>query len=74
MCGRYNLRLTTSELQGFFDLFRDAAFEWEPRYNIAPTQNVAVFRFDKKTATRCPVLLRWGLIPSWPKTPSSAAA
>ena len=67
MCGRYNLRITSSELQEFFDLFRDVPFDWQPRYNIAPTQEVVAFRFDEDTAPRCPVLLRWGLIPSWAK-------
>lgn len=67
MCGRYNLTLSPSELQEFFDLFRDLDFEqnWKPRYNIAPTQTVAAIRFEEETGPRTPVLIRWGLIPRW---------
>ena len=65
MCGRYNLTLSPNELQEFFDLFREPP--WSPRYNIAPTQSVLAIRFDEEATPREPVLLRWGLIPSWAK-------
>jgi putative SOS response-associated peptidase YedK len=42
----------------------------EPRYNIAPTQMVAVVRLDAKTARRQLRLMKWGLIPFWAKDPS----
>jgi putative SOS response-associated peptidase YedK len=67
MCGRFNLRLTTVELQQFFDLFR--APEWRPRYNIAPTQDVVAIRRDDQ-GRRVGDLLRWGLIPSWADDPA----
>ncbi len=69
MCGRYNLTLSPTELQEFFDLFRDLEFEreWKPRYNIAPTQTVVAIRFDEETGPRTLVLMRWGLIPRWAK-------
>ena len=41
--------------------------EWEPRYNIAPTQSVLAIRRQSQTLSRELVLLRWGLIPSWAK-------
>jgi putative SOS response-associated peptidase YedK len=39
----------------------------EPRYNIAPTQNVAVIIQDKG---RKLTAFQWGLIPSWVKDPA----
>ena len=37
--------------------------DWEPRYNIAPSQAVPVIR--QTNSTRELSLMRWGLIPSW---------
>jgi len=65
MCGRYNLRLTPSELQQVFDLFREP--DWQPRWNICPTQQVLGIRFDEDATPREPVLLRWRFLPSWAK-------
>lgn len=63
MCGRYTLRTPPAELAEFFGLFREP--DVRPRYNIAPTQSVLAIRFDENATPREPVLLRWGLIPSW---------
>jgi putative SOS response-associated peptidase YedK len=41
-----------------------------PRFNVAPTQNVAVVRLDSKQQGRELPHLRWGLIPSWADDPS----
>ena len=41
-----------------------------PRYNAAPTDNLAVVRFNPQTRTRALDLLRWGLVPLWAKDPS----
>ena len=38
-----------------------------PRYNIAPSQQVAAIRLNPEVAKRECVALRWGLIPSWAK-------
>ena len=48
--------------------------EWEPRYNIAPTQPVAVVRQHPQEPVRKLSMMRWGLIPSWAKDPSTAAS
>lgn len=48
--------------------------DWTPRYNIAPTQPVPVIRQHPKEAHRVLSLMRWGLIPSWAKDASGAAA
>jgi putative SOS response-associated peptidase YedK len=42
----------------------------EPRYNIAPTQMVAIIRLDRETLKRRLVLVKWGLVPFWAKDSS----
>ncbi len=46
--------------------------DWNPRYNIAPTQPIPVIRQNPKEPVRELSLARWGLIPSWAKDPSVA--
>jgi putative SOS response-associated peptidase YedK len=38
----------------------------EPRFNFAPMQRGIVVRPDKE-GRREPVMMRWGLVPSWAK-------
>lgn len=67
MCGRY--RLTRADrLVERFDA--ELAEELQPRYNIAPTQPVAVVR--AKSCGRVIASMRWGLIPNWAKDASMA--
>jgi putative SOS response-associated peptidase YedK len=57
-------------LIGQFQLGVEAARQFalfEPRYNIAPTQDVLVVRVQPKQGEREAVMLRWGLVPSWSK-------
>ena len=72
MCGRYRLSRRKQIIAEHFDAdpFED---DWEPRYNIAPTQPVAIIRQNPKEPVRELSLVRWGLIPSWSKDASSAA-
>jgi putative SOS response-associated peptidase YedK len=44
---------------------------FEPRYNIAPTQDIVTIRSDPATGRRYAGMLRWGLVPSWSKTLAS---
>jgi putative SOS response-associated peptidase YedK len=74
MCGRFTLRTPASVLIVQFDL--DASVDrqlklFEPRYNIAPTQEVLAIRADPRDGHRSVATLRWGLIPSWTKEPIS---
>lgn len=63
MCGRFVLTANPDIIQTTFDL-TSIPSEMIPRYNIAPTQPVAVIaNDDPKTLT----FHRWGLIPSWAK-------
>ena len=47
--------------------------DWNPRYNIAPTQSVPVIRQNPKEPVRELSLFRWGLVPRWAKDSSVAA-
>ena len=62
MCGRFTQRLSWAELRELMDLI-GAPLNLQPRYNIAPSQDVAVLRATANG--RRLSLLRWGLIPSW---------
>lgn len=63
MCGRFTLTLDPVMLRQAFDL-GEMPPEWIPRYNIAPSQPVAVVTDVK---TRAVDFMRWGLVPSWAK-------
>jgi putative SOS response-associated peptidase YedK len=41
-----------------------------PRYNIAPSQTIAVIGLKPDGLTRGLALLRWGLVPSWSNDPN----
>lgn len=71
MCGRIVTAIPADELKKIFDLIENPRVE--PRYNVAPMQQVGVvrccdesdhFRYDR---------LKWGLVPSWSKDPSSGS-
>lgn len=67
MCGRYTLATPTEALAELFQL-QTALPSLRPRYNIAPTQPVAVVRRSTE-GEREMVIMHWGLIPSWAKEP-----
>jgi putative SOS response-associated peptidase YedK len=67
MCGRFDLHLPREAIAGIFGI--TIVQDIQPRYNIAPTQQVVVIR-TYPDATRHLDLLKWGLIPSWAKDPS----
>ena len=64
MCGRFTLRTSSDSLSTLFDGLRFP--DITPRYNIAPTQNVLCVRHSESGVNE-PVMLRWGLVPSWSK-------
>ena len=67
MCGRFTLRTPAKDIAEVFQLLH--ALELSPRYNIAPTQPVAVVRqIDRHREIS---MMRWGLVPSWSKDPKS---
>lgn len=73
MCGRYRLSKTEKYLLEHFGVRSREDFEWKPRYNIAPTDQVAVIRQDRNEPVRTISSMRWGLIPYWAKDASIGA-
>lgn len=72
MCGRYRLSRKRPVIEEHFDCI--GTDDWIPRYNIAPTQPVAIIRQNPKEPGRELSLARWGLVPSWAKDSSVAAS
>ena len=67
MCGRFT---TTAERERIKEMFRlQRLGQFDPRYNIAPSQPVLAVRLDQASGEREGVMLKWGLIPSWAKEP-----
>ena len=72
MCGRfafYSPSEATAALFGVDGSLVSAAVEIKPRYNIAPTQDVAAIR-ENDEKQRELTMLRWGLVPFWAKDPA----
>jgi putative SOS response-associated peptidase YedK len=72
MCGRYRLTAKERWLSAYFNLDPEDV-DWVARWNIAPTQEVATIRQDRKEPKRKFALMRWGLIPYWAKDISIGA-
>lgn len=67
MCGRFILAVDPADLEASFaGVELPPAGAMQPRYNIAPTQPVAVIT---NSAERKLEFFNWGLIPSWAKDP-----
>jgi len=83
MCGRFTLATPAAEWAALFRL--DEVPETDPRYNIAPTQDVDVVRAPPglrehaglghagggAPVPREAARMRWGLVPHWAKEPGS---
>ena len=64
MCGRTSLYVDPDDLAERFEA--DFDFEYEPRYNVAPGDDLVVLPDDREdTITR----QEWGLVPSWADDP-----
>jgi putative SOS response-associated peptidase YedK len=72
MCGRYRFSRRKQIIVEYFDTspWED---DWNPRYNIAPTQPVPVIRQHPKEPVRQISSMRWGLIPNWARDASIAS-
>jgi putative SOS response-associated peptidase YedK len=63
MCGRYLLTTPVDALRELF-LFMERP-NLQPRYNVAPTQDVPIVRLSREGDRRELILVRWGLVPYW---------
>jgi len=67
MCGRFTLTADPADLQEAFYWVNFGNASITPRYNIAPTQGVAVVPNNGQNTLD---FFTWGLVPSWAKDPS----
>jgi len=67
MCGRFVLENTPEQLMKVYRL--SSRPDLSPRYNITPSQQIAVVR-QQNGGDREMVMMQWGLIPSWAKDPA----
>jgi hypothetical protein len=67
MCGRFKLKTSPRRIAEMFRLQRLG--EFDPRFNIAPSQPVLAVRLEPERGEREATFLKWGLIPSWAKEP-----
>lgn len=67
MCGRYYFNATPTELVAHLGLINIPTVT--PRYNVAPTQKVAVVAQHPTTGARKLGYIRWGLVPWWSAGP-----
>jgi len=61
MCGRFTLTVRAEEVRQVLQL-EQLPENWQPRYNIAPTQQIAAVLASQPNAL---TWLRWGLVPGW---------
>ncbi len=66
MCGRFALSAKTKSIEKLLPNVKQGE-ELKPRYNIAPTQDIAVVLNDGSNEI---TFAKWGLIPSWAKDDS----
>jgi putative SOS response-associated peptidase YedK len=68
MCGRFVAATPPDELARYFAVDEVAEQLLEPRYNVAPTDDVAVV--VEREHTRRLDVFRWGFVPFWADDPS----
>lgn len=71
MCGRFAFYSPAEATAALFGA--TGTYDPGPRYNIAPTQDLAAVRGRDGGDGRELVALRWGLVPFWAKDPSIGA-
>jgi putative SOS response-associated peptidase YedK len=67
MCGRFTLTADPADLQEAFEWVDFGNADFTPRYNIAPSQPLAVVPNDGQNKLD---FFTWGLVPFWAKDPS----
>ncbi len=70
MCGRYGFVHDASVIGPLFNV---ETIKLEPRYNVAPSQEVPIIRLDDDH-TREMALVQWGLLPHWVRDPKDFKA
>lgn len=65
MCGRFSLQTPEAQIRKTFNLELAEPIGLNPRYNIAPSQDIPIIRNTE--AGHELILAQWGLIPHWSK-------
>ena len=68
MCGRFTLTMSTELVAAQFEVPDPPLLT--ARYNVAPSQVIAVVGLKPDGQRRGIALLRWGLVPHWANTPN----
>ena len=68
MCGRYTLHATPEDIAQEFGLCEVPNLR--PRYNVAPSQLIAVVALGSDSEARGLGFVRWGLVPYWANHPN----
>ena len=64
MCGRFTITATAEEFQQRLEL-GEMPDDWQPRYNVAPSQSIPVVTDADQRRVHW---MQWGLVPFWAKT------
>jgi putative SOS response-associated peptidase YedK len=69
MCGRAKLSTDFSEIKVAFRVPPEnpTPNSNAPSWNVAPTDNLPIVRYNEKTGSRTLDMMRWGLVPYWAK-------
>ena len=75
MCGRFTLALSPEEIARLLamEAALDADLGLQPRWNVAPGQELTAAVQETPQGPRETRLLRWGLVPAWSKAPLSGS-
>ena len=71
MCGRFALSRTPADLATVFGT-HNALPNFQPNWNLPPSQPAPVVRHNPRTGARSLDVLRWGLIPHFVRDPAHA--
>jgi len=69
MCGRVRLSDDFSEIKIAFKIPPEypTPNSYAPSWNVAPTDNLPIVRYNPKEGSRTLDMMRWGLVPYWAK-------
>ncbi|RLK13595.1 putative SOS response-associated peptidase YedK [Micromonospora sp. M71_S20] len=72
MCGRYATTRSAGDLSALFESQDETGGGVDPDHNVAPTDPVPLVRVSPE-GHRALSVGRWGLVPSWSRSPKGAA-
>ncbi|MEU4770582.1 SOS response-associated peptidase [Micromonospora sp. NPDC023644] len=72
MCGRYATTRSAGDLSALFESLDETDGRVDPDHNVAPTDPVPLVRVSPE-GHRALSVGRWGLVPSWSRSPAGAA-